>query len=311
MPAEADLQISPKVARIKRGLVLRSRSVLVTIFGDAIAPRGQSIWLGSLIDLVRMFGLSARLVRTSASRLKADDWFVATRIGRRSYYGLSDAGHQRVRHADRRIWDFNLSDWDGRWTLVVLNGAMRASARHRLERELLWESFGRLASGVFAHPHVDHDSLREIVAAAHAQDMVAVFTAESAQPYSRTPLQAIMRDTFRQASVESAWRQFINRFSAASAEAASLTPAEAFFVRTLLVHEYRRVLLRDPNLPQAMLPALWPGIQARQLCERLYQKLLAPSEQFLLARVETTDGPLLKTPRAIATRLAGARKYAR
>lgn len=79
MPREADLPISPKIARIKRGLVLRSRSILITIFGDSIAPRAQSIWLGSLIDLGRMFDLSPRLVRTSASRLKADDWFVATR----------------------------------------------------------------------------------------------------------------------------------------------------------------------------------------------------------------------------------------
>jgi phenylacetic acid degradation operon negative regulatory protein len=105
-------------------------------------------------------------VRTSASRLKGDDWFEATRIGRRSYYGLSDLGLLRVRHADRRIYDFNLSGWDGRWTLVILNSAMRSSARQHLERELLWESFGRLASGVFAHPNADTDSLREILAAA-------------------------------------------------------------------------------------------------------------------------------------------------
>jgi phenylacetic acid degradation operon negative regulatory protein len=41
-------------------------------------------------------------------------------------------------------------------------------------------------------------------------------------------------------------------------------------VRTLLIHEYRRVLLRDPNLPEALLPAGWPGLQARALCESLY-----------------------------------------
>jgi phenylacetic acid degradation operon negative regulatory protein len=305
MSPQPGFQISPRVARIRHGLVLRSRSILVTVFGDSIAPRAQSMWLGSLIDLVRMFGHSPRLVRTSASRLKADDWFVATRIGRRSYYGLSELGHSRVSHGDRRIWDFNPPTWDGRWTLVVLSSAIRASARQHLERELLWQSFGRLAAGVFAHPHADHHSLAEILEAARAQELVAVLSAEDVEAYSGKPLQTIMRETFRQEAVETAWKQFINRFSPVAAELPAITPAEAFFVRTLLIHEYRRVLLRDPNLPEALLPPAWPGVQARQLCERLYRKLLVPSERFLQAHVQTADGPLMKTPRAVVSRLAG------
>ncbi len=305
MLCQPEFHLSPRTARIRRGLDLRASSVLITIFGDSIAPRGQSVWLGSLIDLSRMFGLSPRLVRTSAARLKAADWLVSERIGRRSYYGLSDLGMQRVRHADRRIYDFNLSGWDGRWTLVVLNEAMRASARQRLERELLWESFGRLARGVFAHPHADHQSLHEIVSAAGAQDFVAVLSARSIEAYSRTSLPSIMRGTFRQTDVEGAWRQFLGRFRPVAGDLDALTPGEAFFVRTLLIHEYRRVLLRDPNLPEALLPASWPGIDARQLCESLYQKLLGGSEQFLQAHVRTSDGPLMKTPRSIVRRLAG------
>jgi phenylacetic acid degradation operon negative regulatory protein len=307
MSHDCELHISAKTARISRGLLPRSNSLLITLFGDAIAPRGQSIWLGSLIDLAQLFGLSARLVRTSASRLKADDWFVATRIGRRSFYGLSERGQLRVQHADRRIYDFNLARWDGRWTLVVLNNTMRASARQHLERELLWESFGRVATGVFAHPHADHDALREILAAAHAQDLVAVLSAESIDAFSSGSLPSIVRETFRQAAVEGAWKQFIARFAPVADETHALNPAEAFFVRTLLIHEYRRVVLRDPNLPQALLPSGWPGIEARRLCERLYQKLLGPSEKFLQAHVQTADGVLTRTPRAIVKRLAGPR----
>lgn len=301
-----DFQISPKVAKVRRGLVLRANSVLITVYGDAIAPREQSVWLGSLIALLEPFGLSPRLVRTSAFRLTSDDWFVATRMGRRSYYGLSDVGLLRVQHADRRIYEFNLPEWDGRWTLVILDSAMRASVRQHLKRELLWESFGQLAPGVFAHPHVDHRSLQEIVKAAGAEELVAVLSAESIESYSRKPLQTIMHDTFKLARVEQAWKQFIARFAPVATELEGLSQAEAFFVRTLLIHEYRRVLLRDPNLPEVLLPADWPGVQARQLCETLYRGLLASSEQFLFAQVETSDGPFAKTPRAIARRLTRA-----
>ena len=64
-------------------------------------------------------------------------------------------------------------------------------------------------------------------------------------------------------------------------QATDLNSAEAFFVRTLLIHEYRKVRLRDPNLPQALLPANWSGFRARQLCETLYGQLLTSSEAFL------------------------------
>ena len=158
--------VAPALARLRRGLDLRANSLLITVFGDAFAPRGQSIWLGSLIELLGLFGISSRLVRTSAFRLGADDWFVATRIGRRSYYGLSDAGVLRVQHADQRIYDFNTAQWDGHWTLVLLDPGMRASDRLKLQRELLWESFGRLSPLVFVQPHMHARVLAEITSAA-------------------------------------------------------------------------------------------------------------------------------------------------
>lgn len=297
-------EISPLVARVRRDLSLRANSMLITLYGDAIAPRGQAVWLGSLINLAALFGLSSRLVRTSAFRLTADDWLSVTKLGRRSYYGLSEPGLLRVKHADRRIYEFNLPPWDGRWTLALLDDSMKGSTRVRLKRELLWESFGQLSPSVFAHPHVDHRSLREILKTAKAEDQVAVLTAESITQYSKRPLQSIMRDTFKLSKMEHAWNQFIARFEPALAGESELTPVEAFFVRTLLIHEYRRVLLRDPNLPAAMLPDDWPGLHARQLCEELYRQLLPASEQYLQENMEASDGPLMKTPREITRRLA-------
>jgi len=303
-PRISNDQISARIARVRRGLVLRANSLLITIYGDAIAPRRQAVWLGSLITLMELFGLSSRLVRTSAFRLSADDWFTATRIGRRSFYGLSDTGLQRVQHADRRIYEFDLPAWDGHWTLALLDLKMRASARQHLRRELLWEGFGQVLPNLYAHPHADPLSLKEILKAAQAEDQVAVLQASSIEGYSRKPLQAIMLDTFKLMEVELAWKQFIARFSPVVADLADLSQAEAFFVRTLLIHEYRRVLLRDPNLPEALLPAGWPGIQARALCETLYRGLLAGSESFLHALVETPEGPFMATPPAISQRLA-------
>ncbi|TLY59374.1 MAG: hypothetical protein E6K48_11525, partial [Gammaproteobacteria bacterium] len=83
---------------------LRAGSLLVTIFGDAIAPRGAAVTLGSLIRLAAPFGLTERLVRTSVARLARDGWLAARRSGRRSEYRLTRGGAERFAEATRRIY---------------------------------------------------------------------------------------------------------------------------------------------------------------------------------------------------------------
>ncbi len=56
---------------------LRGGSLLITLFGDAIAPRGGAVTLGSLIRLAAPFGLTERLVRTSVARLAREGWLAA------------------------------------------------------------------------------------------------------------------------------------------------------------------------------------------------------------------------------------------
>ncbi len=293
------------LARLRRGLRLRANSLLITVFGDAFAPRQQSIWLGSLIELLDLFGISSRLVRTSAFRLSADDWFVAHRAGRRSYYGLSQAGMLRVHHADQRIYDFHLAQWDGLWTLVLLDPALRASERQRLQRELSWQSFGRIAPQVFVHPHMHIRALSEIIVAAGVTEHVAVMRAQSVPVADGQALLSILHTVYDLPKVALAWNYFVDRFSPMAPVVGQLDPAQAFMVRTLLIHEYRRVVLRDPNLPKDFLPDNWPGAQARQLCETLYRDLLGPSERYLRAKVQTDNGPLQATPRAMRRRSLG------
>ncbi|WP_082926459.1 phenylacetic acid degradation operon negative regulatory protein PaaX [Cupriavidus sp. D384] len=287
--------VSPAVARLSKGLKLGAGSLLVTMYGDVIAPRPQAPWLGSLITLSAPFGLSNRLVRTAIFRLAADDWLAATRVGRKSFYGLSDAGLLRVQHAGKRIYAGASPAWDGKWTLVLLRNDTRASMRQPLRRELLWEGFGPVAPGVFAHPNADQGSLEEILAAAGAAEHAAVMVAESAAAFSRRPLEQLIQQTYRLKEVAQAWQAYVRRFASWVKEAPSLSAADAFFVRILLIHEYRRVLLRDPGLPDELLPADWPGREARAGTGALYAALLPASEAHLRAYLET-EGGIFQSP---------------
>jgi len=298
-PANA---ISPVVARLQKGLALRSNSLLVTVFGDAFAPRRQSISLSSLIGLLRLFAVAPRAVRTSCARLAIGEWRSPSSIGGKSYYRLSETGMLRVALADRRIYEFRLPGWDGTWTLVMPDRRIRSSVLAGLDHDLRWQGFGKLARNVFAHPRADLEALQEILFTWQASSRTAVLTGSHNTGFPFEALTAIMQQTFDLAQVDAAWKQFIARFSAMDRQAI-MTPTESFYVRTLLIHEYRRVLLRDPNLPSALLPEGWSGLLARSLCEELYRKLIPLSERFLHDCVETEDGELQPTPKAILGRL--------
>src|SRR5579864_1573064 len=98
--------------RFRNQRPVRGGSLLVTIFGDSIAPRGGVVTLGSLIQLAAPFGLTERLVRTSVARLAHDDWLVARKDGRRSEYRLTPRGQQRFAEATQRIYSKAPDSWD-------------------------------------------------------------------------------------------------------------------------------------------------------------------------------------------------------
>jgi phenylacetic acid degradation operon negative regulatory protein len=81
-----------------------------------------------------------------------------------------------------------------------------------------------------------------------------------------------------------------------------LSPEDAFLVRTLLIHDVRRLLLRDPQLPEGLLPSNWPGSRARHLCRDLYRKLLPLSERHLDEMVRLSSGATPVASRVLATR---------
>jgi phenylacetic acid degradation operon negative regulatory protein len=84
-----------------------------------------------------------------------------------------------------------------------------------------------------------------------------------------------------------------------------LTDEQAFQVRTLLIQEYRKVLLRDPWLPDELLPANWHGGAAYQLCRNLYRAVHRQADAYLDRTLETADGPLPPPSRAYWKRFGG------
>ncbi|MGB5354751.1 MAG: PaaX family transcriptional regulator C-terminal domain-containing protein, partial [Woeseia sp.] len=104
---------------------------------------------------------------------------------------------------------------------------------------------------------------------------------------------------------------FIRQFRpvyAALRKARKVPPPLAFQVRTLLIQEYRKILLRDPLLPSELLPTGWHGTGAYQLCRNLYLGVFEAADVYLSDAMETADGPLPPPEPAFYQRFGGLKK---
>jgi phenylacetic acid degradation operon negative regulatory protein len=277
---------------------VRAKSLVVTVFGDAIAPHGGTVWLAGLIALLAPFGINERAVRTTVFRLAAEGWLKGTQVGRRSHYALTDSGRRRFEAAFRKIYGTADVPWNGRWCLIVEAGKPLSPARRRALRDALgWSGFGQIGAAAWAHPTLDEASVGALLDELRARNHVVVMHAviDGGQPSG--PLAVMVRDGWDLERLERDYRAFIERFrpilrALERGHGESLDPEQCFMVRTLTIHEYRRVMLRDPLLPPALLPDRWPGAGARELCRDLYRLTQPDTEAHLAATLEAPEGPL-------------------
>jgi phenylacetic acid degradation operon negative regulatory protein len=282
MRYDSSRQLPPAVRTLLRRFraqrPLRGGSLLVTIFGDSIAPRGGAVTLGSLIRLAAPFGLTERLVRTSVARLASEGWLATSRSGRRSEYRLTRSGAERFAEATRRIYGEPPSGWGGTWTLVLLPATRWRPVA--LRQELTWLGFGQLTPTLFAHPACSlRQASRWLRRLRGARDSLVLPGASGGAAVDRE-LAARGWDLSLQAR---RYRGFVARFARAGRTLAArrVDPETAFLVRTLLIHEYRKIHLKDPQLPLALLPGDWAGRSAYRLCRGLYARLFPAAEKHL------------------------------
>ena len=254
----------------------RAKSLVMTVFGDSIAARGGSVWLGSLIALLAQFGISERLVRTAVYRLTDEGWLEAIREGRRSQYRLSAQGEKRFLRAHHRVYASPSSQWDGRWTLVHVLTSATSAQKLLLKKELMWEGFAAIAPTLFAHPGEKTEALNELLQRTRTSKIVTILSATDAGLTNALPLSTHVMTAWPLKEARLSYKKFLSRFENLQellAAQKNTQPEHAFVLRTLLIHDYRRALLTDPNLPNELLGAEWPGDAAYTLSQSIYKKI--------------------------------------
>lgn len=253
------------VGAFNRRKPVRAGSLIITLYGDAIVPRGGSLSLGDITRIMELFRIDAGHVRTAISRLTTEKWLERKKVGRNTFYRLSKRGEGAFAEATKRIYFARRAE-TAKVRLALLNGeaASRATQRKALEA-------ARFAPfNAMTYVSADAAPLKGIKGI-HLLDL----------PVSAEAVE-ILRAAYKLDALAERYQEFLALFRKlhdALKRGARLSDDDALTVRLLLIQEFRRAVLRDPALPSSLLPPGWPGNEARALAAGIYEKVLTASER--------------------------------
>lgn len=259
----ADRSSTPSVtARSSRRREVGSgsaRSLLLTVLGEFVHPRAQSVWTGTLVEALGALGVEEKAARQALTRTANEGVLTSSRHGRRVRWGLTEPGARLLEEGTRRIYGFmrERHPWDGRWlVLTVAIPEAQRQLRHRLRTRLTWLGLGSPTSGLWVTPddgkeQAVHQVVRDLGLGRQAFAWVGPATGIGDE--SR-----LIEDAWDLDEVEGRYLDFLTGFEARRAD----SPREAFVAQVQIVQEWRRFPFLDPDLPSELLDHDWPGTRA-------------------------------------------------
>jgi len=273
-------------------------SMVVTIFGDTVSQHGSWLWLSSLIKTLEPLGFNDRQVRTSVYRLVQSNWLQVNKVGRCSYYCFTDFAMAHYEKAARRIYAADQADWNENW-ILVLPISVPEDKKEEFRKSLLWQGFNTLVSGLYAHPSCDASSLDEAIHELGLAGNVIILNGSIADLNSQSVIKSLIKDRWKLSALETSYRDFLNFYRPLCQQllnkqdkSEQLSTTDCFLLRAILIHDYRRILLRDPDFPQAMLTQGWVGYEAHDLVKRMYKTLVEPSTAYIEENMNNAQGKL-------------------
>ncbi|MDG2341258.1 MAG: PaaX family transcriptional regulator C-terminal domain-containing protein [Paracoccaceae bacterium] len=234
-------------------------SLIVTIFGDLAQNKGDEISAQTLGKITESFGVKAEALRVALYRLRKDGWIDSRRKGRTSHYFLTAFGLDQTISATPRIYG-NTNPSAKKWYLVVASNESDASKK---ELESLAVSGDCIALG--SNTLITTGRLQDF--SAHLLTSLlddAQLPAWMKQQVIGTDLKTSYDNLF---SILSEVKTFLDR---------EFKPVERAVLRTLIVHSWRRVLLRHPDAPDSFYPDDCKAKECRELVLDILGRLSRP-----------------------------------
>lgn len=248
--------------------------LLITLLGDYWYGRREHLPSAALVRLLAEFGVTPVGARAALSRLARRGLLESSKVGRRTYYGLTERAAAVIVEGARRIFSFGTSSrsWSGQWTMAAFSiPEEQRDLRHALRSRLRWLGFAPLYDGVWVSAG-DETAAATAVLKELEIGMATVMTAVLApgSPQSGDPLGAWDLGGLRRRYLEFAGKYgpLLERIGAGKVGA-----SEALVARTAVMNEWRNFPNLDPDLPPELLPQPWPRPEARRIFAEVYNGL--------------------------------------
>ncbi len=232
-------------------------SLMISLFGDLAQDAGQSIDGPVLSAIMTGMQVKPEAARVALHRLRNDGWIVSEKSGRISQHSLSAKGRDESAAASPRIYA-NPNRQGGAWQLVLTQDAR--------DGEMATRGFASVAPRVYVGP--SENSIPDN-ALSFAGDQVPDWLRAQAEPEDLRQGYADLLKT-------------LTALKADLPQAEALNPINVAILRCLIVHNWRRLVLKHPVLPAPLVSKDWPG----HMCHLAVCDLLARFPRPALKEIE-------------------------
>lgn len=228
-------------------------SVIVSLFGDLAQGPGDRVSSAAVSRIIQPMGIRPEAIRVALHRLRKDNWLDSRREGRASVHFLTDHGRGQSVGVSPRIYARDPAIPE-RWHLLLGNGGQAQEELEELRGSGRYLSLGRTACIGPGRPPGDLTQLA-------AFDVTPRAIPDWASA-------ALYPPAVQRACVE--LETTLRRVRALRAGKPPPDPWATATLRTLIVHRWRRVVLRHPDLPPVFWPPGWAGLSCRHaVCDLL------------------------------------------
>ena len=245
---------------------LRVWSVIITIFGDSVLPRGGLVAATTLAQITERLSIKPEALRVALYRLARDGWIRRSKEGRNSYYRLSAKGVDEFAPATRRIYAERPA-MHGPWQLAAAKPAPKDD-RAELDQKMEDAGYKELAPCLFLGAAGAVPPCPNLILVEGDRLRIPPWVRERLGPEELNAEFTALGGT-------------LGTCLAALKNAAPPAPLDAITLRTLIIHQWRRLLLRHPDLPPEFFPGDWTGEACRAHVQALLGLLAGPAEAWL------------------------------
>lgn len=248
---------------------LRVWSLIVTIFGDLAQDPGDVISGPVLGDILSPVGVRPEAMRVALYRLRNEGWLETTKRGREALHHLSASGRTQSASASRRIYASAQSE-DPRWHVLCYPPVL-SSEEHQRAAQHSKEGYVTVAPGVY----LANGILRSKAAGAF---VVQGAIGDVPDWLSKTLVPSALIDAFAELSAR------LNAIDFDASGFKFLSQIEIATLRALIVHRWRKLVLKLPNAPDALFGKDFAGTTCRAAVMQALDALARPELSSLARR---------------------------